>query len=198
MDLIFFLTYCILITITPGPTNIVILSTVQNNGVKKAVEFCYGATLAFAIILFLSVFFNTILTKYIPNLLSVMQIIGTVYILYLAYLIFNMNLISSNGKDIASFKIGFLMQFINPKVIIFCLTVFPSFVMPYYSLFYELLIFVLVITIIGAISFFSWVLFGKLLKFFLQRYLRIVNITLSIFLVYCAYMISGIEKYILN
>lgn len=127
-----------------------------------------------------------------------MQIIGTVYILYLAYLIFNMNLISSNGKDIASFKIGFLMQFINPKVIIFCLTVFPSFVMPYYSLFYELLIFVLVITIIGAISFFSWVLFGKLLKIFLQRYLRIVNITLSIFLVYCAYMISGIEKYILN
>lgn len=87
------------------------------------------------------------------------------------------------------------MQFINPKVVIFCLTVFPSFVMPYYSSIYELLVFALIITVIGTIAFFSWVLFGKLLKNFLQKYKRFTNIVLSLFLVYCAYMISGIDKY---
>lgn len=195
MDITFFLLYCLLITIAPGPTNIVILSTVQNISVKKAIEFCYGATFAFAIILFLSVLFNSLLTKYIPNLLLVMQIIGAMYILYLAYLIFNMDLSNTNKKEIGSFKTGFLMQFINPKVVIFCLTVFPSFVMPYYSYIYELLIFALVITIIGSIAFFSWVLFGKLLKNFLQKYKKFTNMVLSVFLVYCAYMISGIDNY---
>ncbi|MGA1933132.1 LysE family translocator [Arcobacter sp. YIC-464] len=195
MDLLFFITYCLLITITPGPTNIVILSTVQNNGVKKAIEFCYGATFAFGIILFLSVLFNSLLTKYIPNLLLVMQIIGGIYILYLAYLIFNMDLSNTNKKEVGSFKTGFLMQFINPKVVIFCLTIFPSFVMPYYSLTYELLVFAFIITIIGAIAFFSWVLFGKILKSFLEKYKRFTNIVLSLFLVYCAYMISGVGNY---
>lgn len=195
MDLRFFLLYCLLITIAPGPTNIVILSTVQNNGVKKAVEFCYGATLAFGIILFLSVILNSLLTQFIPNLLFIMQIVGTIYILYLAYLIFNMDLSDTNQKEVGNFKIGFLIQFINPKVLVFCLTVFPTFIMPYYSLTYELLVFAFIITIIGAIAFFSWVLFGKLLKNFLQKYKRFINIILSLFLVYCAYMISGIDNY---
>ena len=195
MDLLFFITYCLLMTIAPGPANIVILSTVQNVSVTKAIEFCYGAALAFGIILILSVLFNSLLTKYIPNILFVMQMIGAIYILYLAYLIFNMDLSNTNKKEIGNFKIGFLMQFINPKVVIFCLTVFPSFVMPYYSSIYELLVFALIITVIGTIAFFSWVLFGKLLKNFLQKYKRFTNIVLSLFLVYCAYMISGIDKY---
>jgi threonine/homoserine/homoserine lactone efflux protein len=68
--------------------------------------------------------------------------------------------------------------------------------MPYYSSIYELLVFAFVITIIGAIAFFSWIIFGKLLKSFLQRYKKSTNIVLSLFLVYCAYMISGIEKFL--
>lgn len=97
MNITFFLLYCMLVTISPGPANIVIFSTVQNIGVKKAVEFCYGAVLAF------------------------------------------------------------------------------------------------VITIIGGIAFFSWVLFGKLLKSFLENHQKFANIVMSLFLVYCAYMISGIQ-----
>lgn len=196
MDITFFLLYCLLITISPGPTNIVILSTVQNNGLHKAIQFCYGATLAFGSILFLSVLLNSLLTQYIPNLLFIMQIVGTVYILYLAYLIFNMNLSDTTNKEVGNFKIGFLIQFINPKVLIFCLTVFPSFVMPYYSSIYELLGFALLITIIGAIAFFSWVLFGHLLKSFLENYCKLTNTILSLFLVYCAYLISGLGGYL--
>lgn len=192
MNFTFFLIYCIIITISPGPTNIVILSTVHNYGVKKAVEFCYGATIAFCMLLTLSVLLNSILTLYLPNILIFMQIIGTAYILYLAYKIYKIDNLSNTEKEVGTFKTGFLMQFINPKVILFCITVFPSFIMPYYSSFYELMIFVFVITIIGTIAFFSWVLFGSLLKAFLQKYQKVVNIILSLFLVFCAIIISGI------
>lgn len=38
MNITSFLIYCIIITFTPGPTNIAILSTVHNFGTKKAME----------------------------------------------------------------------------------------------------------------------------------------------------------------
>lgn len=195
MDISFFLFYSLIITITPGPTNLVILSTVHNNGVKKAMKFCYGAVISFGIILFLSVFLNSILTKTLPDILFYMQIIGSVYIFYLAYLIYNMNVLVNDNKEFGNFKIGFIMQFVNPKVIIFALTAFPSFVMPYYSSIYEQILIALIVTIIGGISFFSWVIFGNILKRFLQKYQKKVNTVMALFLVYCGYMILKIEAF---
>jgi threonine/homoserine/homoserine lactone efflux protein len=196
MNITFFLFYCLLVTIAPGPTNIIILSTLHNNGIKKALEFCYGAILSFGIVLVLSVLLNSFLTTFLPNILFFMQIIGLVYMLYLAYLIFNMHSTPSNKKEFGNFKIGFFMQFINPKVLIFSLTLFPSFVMPYYSSIYQLVGFAFIVTFIGGVSLFSWILFGSLLKTFLNKYQRFVNVFMSLFLVYCAYVISGIEKFI--
>ncbi len=38
MNILSFLTYCFIVTFTPGPTNIVILSTVHQSGTKKSTE----------------------------------------------------------------------------------------------------------------------------------------------------------------
>jgi len=192
MNLTFFIFYCFVATITPGPNNILILSTVNNYGVKQAIQLCYGAILSFGIVLVLSVLLNSFLNTVLPNILFIMQIVGSVYMLYLAYLIFNMDSTNLNKKEFGNFKTGFFMQFINPKGVIFSLTIFPSFIMPYYSSIYELLFFALIVTIIGAISFFSWVLFGSLLKTFLEKYQKFVNMIMSLFLIYCAYVILGI------
>ena len=43
------LVYCIIVTFTPGPTNIVILSGVYNLGAKKTMEYVYGAIVAFGL-----------------------------------------------------------------------------------------------------------------------------------------------------
>lgn len=196
MNLTFFIFYCLVATIAPGPNNILILSTVNNYGVQKALKFCYGAVLGFGILLVLSVVLNSYLNAVLPNILFVMEIIGSIYMLYLAYLIYNMTEDIKDKKDFATFKTGFFMLLINPKGIVFSLTIFPSFVMPYYNSIYELLLFALGITIIGGISFFSWVLFGKLLKKILEKYQRFANMIMSLFLLYCAYLISGIENYI--
>jgi threonine/homoserine/homoserine lactone efflux protein len=195
MNITSFLIYCIIITFAPGSTHIVTLSTVQNYGVKKAISFCYGASIAFAIIVVLSVVLNSVLASFLPKAIIIIQIIGASYILYLAYQIYNMDNSSSEQKNFGSFKTGFLMQFINPKVILFCITIFPSFIMPYHSSIYELITFAFIVSIIGSLSFFSWVLFGSLLKSFLVRYQKITNIFLSLFLVYCAIMISGITDF---
>lgn len=88
MNITSFLIYCVIATFTPGPTNIVILSTVHNYGTKRAMKYTYGATIVFGLLLAISAMLNTMLISIIPKVLIVMQIIGSSYMLYLAYHIY--------------------------------------------------------------------------------------------------------------
>ncbi|CAG9622276.1 LysE family translocator [Sutcliffiella rhizosphaerae] len=189
MDITSFLLYCFIVTFTPGPTNIVILSIVHNYGPNKAIEYTYGATIAFGLLLGISAILNAALLTVIPKVLIGMKLIGTIYMLYLAYQIFKMNSSNSTDYKTGTFISGFLMQFLNPKVVIFTLTVIPSFVLPNYTDTFAVTISVIVITIIGLLGFVSWVLFGTFLKKLLQKHSRIVNLIMAVGMVYATLMI---------
>lgn len=189
MDITSFIIYCFIVTATPGPTNIVILSTVHNYGAKQAMRYTYGATIAFCLLLGLSAILNSVMVTVIPKILIGMQLIGTIYMLYLAYQIYKMDASEPTDNKTGTFISGFLMQFLNPKVVLFTLTVIPSFVLPYYTDVPTLSISVIVITIIGFLAFILWVLFGAIFKQFLQRHEKVVNIVMALCLVYATVMI---------
>lgn len=189
MNLTSFILYCFIVTFTPGPTNIVILSTVHNTGTKKALEYTYGATLAFGLLLLISAMLNTMLMGIIPKILNLMQVIGSFYMIYLAYQIYKMDSSKSSEKQSGTFMSGFLMQFLNPKVVLFTMTVIPSYILPYHVTMSTVTISVMVITIIGFLAFITWVLFGSIFKVFLQKHKKIVNIVMALCLVYAAVMI---------
>lgn len=197
MNITSFLIYCVIVTFTPGPTNIVILSTVHNFGTKKAMEYTYGATIAFGALLAISAILNTMLVAIIPKILIVMQLIGSLYILYLAYQICIMDTSTSTANQTTvTWRSGFIMQFVNPKVVLFTMTVIPSFVMPYYTAPPTLAIYVAITTLIGFLAFITWVLFGTIFKEFLQKHQKNVNIIMALFLVYSAIMVSGVVEII--
>jgi threonine/homoserine/homoserine lactone efflux protein len=162
---------------------------VHNFGTKKAMKYTYGATIAFGLLLVLSVILNTMLIAIIPKILMVMQIIGSLYILYLAYQIYKMDTSKPAVNQTATFLSGFLMQFLNPKVILFTMTVIPSFIMTHGATMPMVTISVIAITIIGFLAFVTWVLFGTIFKDFLQKHKKTVNVTMALFLVYAAIMI---------
>lgn len=189
MNITSFLMYCFIITVTPGPTNIVILSTTQHFGIKRGLHFSYGSTIAFFILLVLSAFLNTLFSTWIPRVLLIMQIIGTTYMIYLAYQIYKMDTSSDSNNKTGNFSSGFLLQFLNPKVVLFTMTVIPSFILPYYNSFLALSLSVITITIIGLIAFLLWVLFGAIFKQFLQEHKKIVNVFMALCLIYAAVMI---------
>lgn len=189
MNITSFLMYCFIITVTPGPTNIVILSTTQHFGIKRGLHFSYGSTIAFFILLVLSAFLNTLFSTWIPRVLLIMQIIGTTYMIYLAYQIYKMDTYSDSNNKTGNFSSGFLLQFLNPKVVLFTMTVIPSFILPYYNSFLALSLSVITITIIGLIAFLLWVLFGAIFKQFLQEHKKIVNVFMALCLIYAAVMI---------
>lgn len=196
MNITSFLIYCFIITFTPGPTNIVILSTVNNYGMKKAMEYAYGSTIAFCLLLSISAILNTVLITLIPKILIILQIIGSVYMIYLAYKIYKMEVSESTNVQAATFASGFLMQFVNPKVVLFTMTVLPSFVMPYYNTSFSMLLFVVIITIIGFLAFFTWIIFGVMFKEFLQKHQKVANSIMALFLVYSGVIASGIIELI--
>lgn len=152
-------------------------------------EYTYGATFAFGLLLGISAVLNTILITIIPKILILMQIIGSVYMLYLAYQIYKMEVSEPAEIQTGTFASGFLMQFVNPKVVLFTMTVIPSFVMPYYTSTSALAAFAAAITIIGFFAFVTWVLFGVMFKELLRKHQKAVNIIMALFLVYSALMI---------
>jgi len=196
MNITSFLMYCVIVTFTPGPTNIVILSTVHNFGTRKAMEYTYGATIGFGTLLVISAMLNTVLVVLMPKVLIVTQLIGSLYILYLAYQIYKMDTATSTINQTVTYRSGFFMQFVNPKVVLFTMTVIPSFVMPYSTASLVLAKYVVIITLIGFLAFVTWVLFGTMFKAFLQKYQKTVNIIMALFLVYSAIMVSGIVEII--
>jgi len=189
MNLTSFLIYCIIATFTPGPTNIIILSSVHHFGAKQAMKYTYGSTAGFGLLLILSAVLNTILITIIPKILVVMQLVGSLYMLYLAYQMYRSDPSKPAIKHTATFYAGFTMQFLNPKVIIFTLTVIPTFILPYYHTYSVVMIYIAIIMLIGFLAFTTWVLFGTIFKRFLQKHHRIVNIVMALFLVYVAVMI---------
>ncbi|AWB43664.1 lysine transporter LysE [Paenibacillus sp. CAA11] len=189
MDITSILIYCTVATFTPGPTNVVILSTVHHHGVRKAMNYTYGATVGFSLLLVISAMLNTILLTFIPKIIMVMQIIGSIYMLYLAYMIYKMDASGVAENETATFASGLLMQFLNPKVVLFTLTVIPTFIMPKYSSNTAITLSILAITAMGFLAFVTWVLFGAIFRAFLQRHSRIVNVIMALSVAYAAIMI---------
>lgn len=188
MDITSFLIYCIIATFTPGPTNIVIMSTAQNYGPKRALCYTYGATIGFGLLLIISVMLNSIVMTFIPKLIMMMQIIGSCYMLYLSYLIYKMDASNLAKKQTATFLSGFLMQFLNPKVVLFTLTVIPTFIIPNYRSSTSMIISIIVISVIGFSAFLTWVLFGAVFKTFLRQHNKAVNVLMALSLTYAAIM----------
>lgn len=151
--------------------------------------YTFGATIAFGLLLVISAMLNTMLVTIIPKILIVMQIIGSVYMLYLAYQISKMDSSKSSVNQSGTFMSGFFMQFLNPKVILFTMTVIPSYIMPHYIAPTVLTISVIAITLIGFLAFITWVLFGTIFKGFLQKHDKIVNVIMALFLAYSGMMI---------
>ncbi|WP_405157758.1 LysE family translocator [Paenibacillus sp. FSL H8-0283] len=192
MNLASFLIYCIVVTFTPGPSNIVILSSVQQVGARQTMQYVWGATLAFGLLLTASAFLNQLLAGVLPGILKVMQIVGGLYMVYLAYQIYKMGTTEDAPKQVTGFWNGFIMQFVNPKVVLFTFTVIPSYVLPFYQSSFSSFLFVLLITFIGFLAYSSWVVFGTVFKTLLNRHQKLLSILMALFLLYSAIIVSGL------
>jgi cysteine/O-acetylserine efflux protein len=188
MNFLPFLTYVLVTTFTPGPNNIVSMSNAMRFGYKKSLRFLLGITSGFVVVMLLSGLLNVVLNHLLPQVHFWLNILGGLYMLYLAYHVFvSKPMEETDGAgDLATFQAGFWMQFINLKVILYGITVYSLFITP--SVHDPLLVslFAPALAAVGFVSISCWAFGGNLFRSFLRKYYRVFNLAMSLLLVYTA------------
>ncbi len=183
-----FLSYIIITTFTPGPNNIMSMSNASKYGFKKALPFNIGVFLGCLIIFSLSSFFSAKLFEFIPSIQPIMTFIGVAYILWLAWKTYTskpQNL-DQDDKHTNSVFTGFILQFVNLKVIIYAITITSTFIIPYYNSTIIIIAFSIGLSIIGFMSTCSWAIFGSILRRFFESHSKTINTVMALLLVYTA------------
>lgn len=183
-----FFSYVIITTFTPGPNNIMAMSNASRYGFKNSIRFNAGVFFGFLIVMVLSSFLSVTLYNLIPSIKPVMTLIGALYILWLAWKIYKSK---SHSEDKSqnptnTFIAGLLLQFVNVKVIIYCITIASTFIVPYYKSIFALSLFSILLSFVSFLSTCSWSLFGSVFQKFLVKNERTMNIIMALLLVYCA------------
>lgn len=182
-----FLSYVMLTTFTPGPNNIMSMSNASRHGFRTTLRFTSGVFAGFFIVMAISCAFTLTLYRVLPNVKPVMTVVGAAYILWLAYKTLTASLHAEKGAGATStFLSGVVLQFFNPKGILYGLTVASTFLVPYYKSPAVLAGFCLFMAAVSFISTSSWAAFGSLFERFLARNGRIVSWVMAGLLVYCA------------
>lgn len=188
MPIFSFLLFVFISSFTPGPNNFLAMTYANQHGLKRSINFCFGVAFGFFILTSLCSFFNIVLINIIPIIEFPLKILGVAYMLCLAFKIIT----SKGGADHNEknnknlFTVGIFIQFVNPKGILFGLTVVSTFILPYYNSYSSFLLFSLFLGIVGLLSTFSWSLFGSIFQKLLVKHNQLFNIIMAVLLVFSA------------
>ncbi|MDX1358092.1 MAG: LysE family transporter [Clostridia bacterium] len=187
-DFLPFILFVLVATFTPGPNNIMALTKASKQGKKSAFAFNIGVFGGFFVIMMLSSLFSSALFNYIPKAKPYLSYLGALYILFLAYKVFKSGYMEQKNESrrVNGFIQGVLMQFINPKAILFGLTVVVTFIAPYYDSIFIFIGYSIGLAGVAFIATSCWAMFGSLFSRIMQKHQKILNAIMALLLVYAA------------
>ena len=172
---------------TPGPANIYAMSCSLRYGWRASMRMWCGLLCGFLAAALLAAvaahFAGMAFKEYVPNL----RYLAAAYILYLAWKTYRSG-VSSEGDAAPTFSSGFIVQLTNAKIILFDLSCYSAFVLPYSERFIDLLPVTALLLLAGPGANLVWLLAGGAIKPFVSRYARTVSIVMATALLVCAVM----------
>ena len=153
------LSFSLAMSISPGPVNMVIVSSGASYGIRKTFPFVSGGTIGFTLLLlFIRLGFSKIIDLY-PYFLKYLAVVGSLFIVYMGYVIATSTAkLAIKGHKQPTFIQGFLLQWLNPKAWVACMAGVSLFSVP--NSHQEFLIFSLVYFLVCYFSLFSWSVLG--------------------------------------
>lgn len=134
MDTLFaFIIASTVLALSPGPDNIYVLVQSISNGKLFGMATVCGLVFGCIIHTSFLAFGVSAIIKDNEFLYKILKILGALYLLFLAYKVYTSNSNEVNENEVTKtsavqlFKRGFLMNVLNPKVMIFFLAFFPGF-----------------------------------------------------------------------
>lgn len=182
-----FLTYTLITALTPGPNNILALSSVNQYGFRRSLRVLAGMSAGFFVLMLICGVFTFTLISLLPAVTKWLVWAGVAYILWLAWRIGTSDPNVSGGADRPlSFWVSFWLQFANVKIILYGITALSAFVLPVtHEVFWVTCVSIL-LAMIGCLGNFVWALAGHYFQSIFRKHGRALNILLALLLVYCA------------
>ena len=176
---------------SPGPNNIVTSYSAYNFGFKKTIPTMLGVVTGWTLLSILLIFGSTVIFAKFEKLQIIIKILGSIYLIFLAYKIsFNKNKSEKKVAKPVTFINTFFFQFVNPKSIIAGSTAVSLFIDIQSDYLNDSIIFVFVMFLAAVGSQTAWCLMGTYLRKFAtsQKFISNFNYTMSFLLIVCVIM----------
>jgi threonine/homoserine/homoserine lactone efflux protein len=172
---------------TPGPNNAVASYSAFNFGFKKTIPLIMGVGLGYTTLVILINFVLISIFKTYPIIQEIIRILGTVFLVYLAYKIATSNTSNNEKKtNPVTFYDTFVFQFINPKGVMAATTLISKFVdQDNYISTSVMVIIICSLTAFSSIT--AWTLLGKFLRKFATNnsFIKRFNYVMSMLILVC-------------
>jgi threonine/homoserine/homoserine lactone efflux protein len=176
---------------TPGPNNILSSYSGFNFGFKKTIPLMLGVILGWTTMLTVMASGLIIIFQKYIFLQSIIKILGTIFLIYLAYKIaFSSTNGSENIKKPVLFFDTFLFQFINPKGVMVAMIAVSTFIDVQNNYLRDASIVITTYFFMAVFSVSSWCLLGKYLRKFAtsKNFIKKFNYIMSFLLIVCVIM----------
>ena len=196
-----FLQIILFLFITPGTPRIVIISYSMNYGIQKCVWTAMGDITANIIQATLVIFFIGSFFSENTELLNIFKWIGVIYILYLAYDLYNTRPLDINTKNISSknffsfFKDGFLVAGTSPKAWMFFPLIFPQFIDFNSNYIAQFLILITTYVVLDFLSLVAYAMMANKLVVWLKANPKLINTISACVLIIIAIVIAINQQY---
>ena len=133
-EILFLYSFAVFIlTLSPGPDILFLVSTTLNKNLNNAIVTAFGLCSGILIHTVSAAFGLGYFVSKFPELLSLIKLIGCLYLIYLSYLYFPKKkyktIINKNFNVLSKpFTQGLIMNLSNPKIILFFISFFPQFI----------------------------------------------------------------------
>lgn len=182
-----FLAYAVVTAATPGPNNIMSMSNGSRKGFRGALPFNFGIWAGFSIVMLVCTAFCSMISSLIPKIKLPMLVLGACYMLYLAWETFRGSDSIEEHPRRDGFLSGLLLQFINPKIYLYCIMSMEAYILPFYQgQLLALFGFAMLLAGIGFAFTLCWSAFGSAFKWLFSAHAKLVNTIMALLLVYCA------------
>lgn len=186
--------YACATTFSPGPNNVLLLSSTGQYGFKKCFPLMRGIWTGLITVMLICGFGCKLLGDLIPAIETYARFVGAAYILWLGYKTLTRRAVkdpssSEDQEKPLTFVNGFLLQFLNVKILMLGIAAYCSFILPYGTSVPATLIFAVTMAACAATGNLIWATVGSLLFPVYNKHYRLFNGIMALLLFWCVYKI---------
>lgn len=150
---------------SPGPAPLALAATGAGFGVRAGLPFLAGILCGLAVAITGVTFGLAALFNAFPGIKLICQLIGAAYVCYIAYKVANAPVATAQSAASApSFRDGFILNLINPKVYVVFVAIYAQFLLPYENTFWAHMITGITCFLVAVVVDYLWLGLGGSLK----------------------------------